>query len=177
MPPGCFLPCLWSGSTCERGHAHSHRVHSQSPSLPLGQAFPAAKKTLPEAGGPSPGCRLIACVAPAGLPAQWDGRPSRAGAGAHFPQSRGAGKRFPGNTRDAHSRAFSPVIHLSPSLLSFVSFYSGREGGAEGGGKRERLGAAGTWGQAPGTPPPGLAAAEGISQLRPWHRGAVERAF
>lgn len=53
----CFLApfcrvcsCVWSGSVCERGHVHSYSVHPQSPSLPLGQAIPAAKKTHPETG-------------------------------------------------------------------------------------------------------------------------------
>lgn len=139
---------------CERGHVHSYRVHSQSPSLPLGQAFPAAKKTLPETGGPSPGCWLIACVAPAGLPSSGTADSPGLGLGPHT--SRRAGKRSPANTRDAHSRAFSPVIHLSPlSSLLFPSILGGREAQREEG--RE-----GGWGQlVPGAkllapPPPDL---------------------
>lgn len=142
--------CVSVGTCIHTVSTHTARV------CPSARPSPQPRKLSRRRAGPLQGARLIACVAPAGSPSTV-GRQTLLGWGwgrTHFPQSQAAGKRFPANTRDAYSRAFSPVIHLSPSLLSFVSFYSGREGGAEGVGKRGGLGAAGAWGQAPGSTPP-----------------------
>lgn len=162
--------CVSVGTCAHTVSTHRARVcPSARPSL-------QPRKLTRRPGGPSPGGTADCLRGTSRVSRGWGWGWGR----MHFPQSQGAGKRFPAKTRAAYSRAFSPVIHLSPSLLSFVSSFilGGREAQRQEG--REE-----GWGQlAPGAKllaappqPPRLAAAKGISRLRPWHSGTVERAF
>lgn len=176
----CVCSCAWRGSVCEWARAFLQCPLTEPESAPR-PGLPHSQENSPgDWVDPLQGAWLISSVAPAGSPSE--DRPSRGwGWGrTHFPQSQGTGKHFPAKTRAAYSRAFSPAIHLSPSLLSFVSSFilGGREVQRQEG--REE-----GWGQlVPGaklltapSAPPGLAAAKGISRLRSWHSGTVERAF
>lgn len=161
------------------GHVHSCSVHSQSPSLPLGQAFPTARKTLPETGWTlSRGLADFLCGT------------SRVSERRQTLPRLGLGPRTSEEPREpaSTSQRKQGLLIPEPSLLRSTShplfsllfpLYSGREGGAEAEGREEG------WGQlVPGaklltapSAPPGLAAAKGISRLRSWHSGTVEGHF
>lgn len=137
---------------------------------PLSQALPTAQKTsLPATvQSLSRGAHCLGAPGKGSLRAGGATEPSQWGASRTEP---GSLRGLQGRTTEASSRAFSPVIHLLPSLFvsSFILRWRETEGGKEGQGQLGLV--AKVWAVCP---PPGPAAPRGQPLSAPsvaqWHQ-------